>query len=197
MLASVSSAMAILLSITETVVSISSVVLPAAFADSLARFFTCSATTANPLPASPALAASIAAFRASRFVWDAMSSIASMIVPICSEHRPISWIDPFNSCSFLLPFASVSPADEAMLADASASRAFTSILFVMASKAVISSDTWAACSVQFSARSCAAKASCSEPLSICPETLRIVLSVSLIFSAICRSDSLIDTNSPT
>ncbi|KJR42453.1 secreted protein [Candidatus Magnetoovum chiemensis] len=40
-----------------------------------ASFLTSSATTAKPRPCSPALAASIAAFRASRFVWSAISSI--------------------------------------------------------------------------------------------------------------------------
>ena len=40
-----------------------------------ASFLTSSATTANPLPCSPALAASIAAFKASKLVWSAISSI--------------------------------------------------------------------------------------------------------------------------
>jgi len=39
---------------------------------------------ANPLPASPARAASIAAFNDSKFVWDAISSIVLMIFPISS-----------------------------------------------------------------------------------------------------------------
>lgn len=41
-----------------------------------------SATTAKPLPASPALAASIDAFRDNRLVWLAISSISEMIFPI-------------------------------------------------------------------------------------------------------------------
>jgi hypothetical protein len=41
---------------------------PAAFLDPSASFLTSSATTANPLPCSPALAASIAALRESRLV---------------------------------------------------------------------------------------------------------------------------------
>ena len=42
-----------------------------------ANFLTSSATTANPLPYSPALAASIAAFNASRFVCSVISVIAT------------------------------------------------------------------------------------------------------------------------
>ena len=38
-----------------------------------------SATTANPLPASPALAASIDAFNASKFVWDEIAKIVFVI----------------------------------------------------------------------------------------------------------------------
>ena len=49
---------------------------------------TSSATTAKPRPASPARAASMAAFRASRFVWSAISSITSRILPISCERLP-------------------------------------------------------------------------------------------------------------
>ena len=49
---------------------------------------TSAATTAKPRPASPARAASIAAFSASRFVCSAMSLISSMISPICWLRSP-------------------------------------------------------------------------------------------------------------
>ena len=49
---------------------------------------TSSATTAKPRPASPARAASMAAFRASRFVWSAISSMTSRILPISCERLP-------------------------------------------------------------------------------------------------------------
>ena len=46
---------------------------------------TSSATTANPSPCSPARAASMAAFKASRLVWLAISEITWMISLICVE----------------------------------------------------------------------------------------------------------------
>ncbi len=49
---------------------------------------TSDATTANPRPCSPARAASIAAFSASRLVWSARSSITSRIRPISCDFSP-------------------------------------------------------------------------------------------------------------
>ena len=49
-----------------------------------ASFLTSSATTAKPLPCSPARAASIAALRASKFVWSAISLIIVMMFLISS-----------------------------------------------------------------------------------------------------------------
>ena len=51
----------------------------AASAERCARLRTSSATTANPMPASPARAASTAAFSARMLVWNAISSIVRMI----------------------------------------------------------------------------------------------------------------------
>ena len=59
-----------------------------------ARFRTSSATTANPAPASPARAASTAAFRARRFVWKAISSMVLMIFPVSSLVLVISAMAP-------------------------------------------------------------------------------------------------------
>ncbi|MPM93484.1 hypothetical protein SDC9_140621 [bioreactor metagenome] len=53
--------------------------------DCSASFRTSSATTANPLPCSPALAASIAALRASKLVWSAIPVMNCIIFPILSE----------------------------------------------------------------------------------------------------------------
>ena len=49
--------------------------LPEEFCVPMLRFLISSATTANPLPASPALAASMEAFKAKRLVWEVMLSI--------------------------------------------------------------------------------------------------------------------------
>ena len=50
-----------------------------------ASAFTSAATTEKPLPASPARAASMVAFRASRFVWPATSEISRTTSPILSH----------------------------------------------------------------------------------------------------------------
>ena len=55
---------------------------PVAFAVCSASAFTSRATTANPRPASPARAASMVAFSASRLVWPAMVLISSTTSPI-------------------------------------------------------------------------------------------------------------------
>ena len=65
--------------------SMSSLVALAAWSDFEARLRTSSATTAKPLPAEPARAASTAAFRAKILVWNAISSMVAIILPISSE----------------------------------------------------------------------------------------------------------------
>ena len=56
--------------------------LPAEVEDSSANFLTSSATTAKPLPDSPARAASIAAFSANRFVYSEIDVIIETISSI-------------------------------------------------------------------------------------------------------------------
>ena len=74
-----------------------------------ARLRTSSATTANPLPASPARAASTAAFNARILVWNAISSMVLMIFSISLEHSLILLIartmDSILSLLLLISFA--------------------------------------------------------------------------------------------
>ena len=62
----------------------------AASAERCARARTSEATTAKPLPASPARAASTPAFKASKLVCMAMSSITTMIWLICLDEVSIA-----------------------------------------------------------------------------------------------------------
>ena len=64
----------------------------AARADLFASSRTSSATTAKPLPATPARAASTAAFKARILVWKAISSMVLMIFPISLEDWLILYI---------------------------------------------------------------------------------------------------------
>ena len=64
---------------------ISPLISRAASAERCASARTSMATTAKPRPASPARAASTPALRASRLVWNAISSITPMICEICCE----------------------------------------------------------------------------------------------------------------
>ena len=81
--------------------SINSAVSLTACELSSASFLTSSATTANPLPASPALAASIAALRAKRFVCSAIVSIVFIISLMFLEESSISFIALTISVIFL------------------------------------------------------------------------------------------------
>ncbi|MCY1554570.1 hypothetical protein D9M68_911500 [compost metagenome] len=69
----------------STEVSISALISLAAWAARWARVRTSPATTAKPLPCSPALAASTAAFSAKILVWKAMPSITDTMSEIRRE----------------------------------------------------------------------------------------------------------------
>ena len=79
-----------------SVVAISSLV----FVEEIASFPTSSATTAKPLPASPALAASIDAFSDRRLVWEAMSWMSSMIFSEASTDSVMISVDFTISACF-------------------------------------------------------------------------------------------------
>ncbi len=82
----------------------------AASAERCASARTSEATTAKPLPASPARAASTPALRASRLVWNAISSITPMIWPICSEDSAIASIASTACLTTTAPFLASSSA---------------------------------------------------------------------------------------
>ena len=67
---------------------------PVNLADSSASDLTSSATTAKPLPISPALAASIAALRERRLVWSEIDCIISLAFAIVSVALLVSTITP-------------------------------------------------------------------------------------------------------
>ena len=101
--------------------SISSVIFCAESELLFARLFTSSATTAKPLPVSPALAASTAAFSASRLVWKEISSIVLIMPPISWEALEISSIASFRSAIFSLQISSCLAASVEQLLASSAS----------------------------------------------------------------------------
>ena len=68
-----------------------------------ARVATSSATTANPFPASPALAASMAAFNASKFICLDIPFIISITLVICLELLLIFWMLTFILCRDIFP----------------------------------------------------------------------------------------------
>ena len=68
---------------------------------------TSTATTAKPLPASPARAASTEAFSASKLVWKAMSSISPMMLEILPEDCVIRSIASLARCITAPPSAAV------------------------------------------------------------------------------------------
>lgn len=66
------------------------------------------ATTAKPLPASPALAASMVAFNASKLVWDATPRIRSSTLPIiCALVSRLSIVVEADQASFCARFATL------------------------------------------------------------------------------------------
>ena len=136
----------------------------AAVALRCARFRTSAATTANPRPCSPARAASTAAFSASRFVWNAISSIVVMMSAIFFDDWLISSIAP-TACATTCPPFSATSRDP--IASWLACRALSAFCFTVA---VISSSD-AAVSSRLDACSCAPDDSCSDAAESCREAL--------------------------
>ena len=121
----------------------------AALAERCASSRTSWATTAKPLPASPARAASTPAFSASRLVWKAISSIIPMMLPIFREDSSMASIAETASRTTAPDFSAEAlvretsaPASSARLAD-SLTDAVTS-----STAAAVSSTEAACCSVR-------------------------------------------------
>ena len=166
--------------------SISTAVFWEASADLLARFLTSSATTANPLPALPALAASTAAFSARIFVWNAISSIVLMIFPISPEDVLISDIAASISCILRLLSPASSPTSTDFLLASWAPSALRLIFVEISLIVAASSSTEEACSVAPWESACAPLDTWSAPEDTCPaETFKVesvALKLSLIFT---------------
>ena len=132
---------------------------------------TSSATTANPRPCSPALAASMAALSASRLVWSAMSSMVPMISPIWSERSPsvsmvVEVAFTLSAMRFIMaavPSTTVAPFMAWLLAWREASAAMPQLAAMSLEVADISSPAVATV--------VACDATCSAPVAIASELL--------------------------
>ena len=114
-------------------------------ADCAANLRTSSATTAKPLPCSPARAASIAALSASRLVCSLIALIASTICPICFEFSPscvttFADADTLRSMSLILRVA-VSMSCEPFKAASAVSFVVSVMTFVLSDIFSISPKT--------------------------------------------------------
>ena len=146
------------------------------FLDSSARTLISSATTANPLPCSPALAASILALRARRLVWLDIPAIISVTLLICcadSLVRPV--------CSITLLIASslsllISTNSDTSLSTSLLSSFKTSSLSV---RHCILSDIWSIVWLMASIL-----AFISLEASSCNDALLVILSTALLLSFI-------------
>ncbi|MPM90462.1 hypothetical protein SDC9_137583 [bioreactor metagenome] len=145
----------------------------------MARLRTSSATTANPLPAVPARAASTAAFSAKMLVWNAMSSIVLMILPISREEELISAIACNISCMRPLLLCICVPVSAAFCRASRALDAVRDTWSEISLMVAASSSTDAACSVAPSLRACAPTDTCSAPTETWSAARLICDSVSL------------------
>ncbi len=89
---------------------ISALISLAAVAERCARLRTSDATTAKPRPCSPARAASTAAFKASKLVWNAIESITPMMSAILALALLISSIAVTACCTTAPPRSATSRA---------------------------------------------------------------------------------------
>ena len=161
-----------------------------------ASTFTWFATTANPFPASPALAASMEAFNASRFVWAAISLIVAMILSISFDAPLISFME--STISLILPLLSrmAFPSSSTLPLISFAVFEFFSTCSETPSTVAVSSSTTAAWFVAPSARSLELAATCSAALETSSETCWIPFIVSAMLSSNNIKEFRIPTKSP-
>ena len=154
------------------------------------------ATTANPLPASPALAASIEAFSAKRFVWSAMSSIVLMMLTTSLEVSVILFIASviWSICILLSCIIFVTRAVSS--ADFNASSVFSFTCSDTETEVATSSSTEAACVLAPSAIFWAALERSSAPAETCAELLMIFSIIPCNDSEICIIPSFTFAKSP-
>ena len=176
--------------------SISSLVALAASSDLVARFRTSSATTAKPLPAAPALAASTAALRARMLVWKAMFSMVAMILPICWEEAEICSIAVFSCPTYSTLVPSCAPAWFTKLPASSVALAVLLALSEISLMVAESSWTELACWVAPWARAWALVDTCSEPEETCSALSRIWRMVSLSLFSMLSIERLMEAKSP-
>ena len=125
--------------------SISALTSEDALAADWARRRTSTATTANPLPASPARAASTEALSARRFVWKAMSSITPMMLEILADDAVICSMARVVSAITAPPCSAVCVMTPAWLLAASALLALPATVCASCSTAAEVSSMVAAC----------------------------------------------------
>ncbi len=177
--------------------SISSLVALAASSDLEARSRTSSATTAKPLPAEPARAASTAAFSARILVWNAMFSMEAMILEISWEELEIFSMAVFSSfmCSTLVP--KCPPAWPTKRPASSAAAAVILALEEISLMVAASSSTELACSTEPWLSRCAPLETWSLAEDTWPAEASIWRMVPLSSTFRVRMERRIPWNSPT
>ena len=177
-------------------ISIRFLVLAAAFELSSAKEPISVATTAKPLPASPALAASIEALRANKLVWEAISSIVFIMLTTWLEVSVILSIASIICLVLSSAVSIISLTLSASEADILASFVFCSIWSVTEEAVAESSSMAADWLLAFSAIFWAAFERSSAPADTCVELLIILFIISCNEAEIFSREALTFANSP-
>ena len=144
----------------------------------------------------PALAASTAAFKASIFVWKAISSIVLIIASICEENSLICCIEYNTSFIFLSLISICCPTEIACWFAFSALCALTSTWCETSLREAASCSTALACSVAPCAKESALSAICIEFSNTLLDDFETCPNVCVKFVLISKRESLILENSP-